>query len=196
MLEVVSGIRDHPTASLADQPRPAGEITAFVASGCGISWGWCHRDALAGNVDEVDLTADVARSLDVVIRVGWGGIGRIGSEHGTEARACLSVKQSWRASRCILPEVLRPAHAPSRFTLLDPRIMIPLGPRRPDGAKCLRHHPRPEAPRARTTPLAIIELSSRRWIWSPWGVAARLRGCADTDRGWIATHRRARDRHV
>lgn len=43
---------------------------------------------------------------------------------------------------------------------------------------------------ARTTPVAVIELDGRRWIWSPWGETHRVRNLRATGRATITVRGR------
>src|SRR5829696_1195356 len=42
----------------------------------------------------------------------------------------------------------------------------------------------------RTTPVAIIEVSGRRWVWAPWGDVQWVRNLRATDRATIVVRRR------
>ena len=42
----------------------------------------------------------------------------------------------------------------------------------------------------RTTPLAVIEVSSRRWVWSPWGEVQWVRNLRAAGRATITVRRR------
>jgi hypothetical protein len=84
MLEVVSGIGRHRSASLANEARPAGEITAVAARWVGICPTARRRQALAVDVQDADPTASAARRPATVFRGGWGRLGRIGFVHEIE----------------------------------------------------------------------------------------------------------------
>jgi deazaflavin-dependent oxidoreductase (nitroreductase family) len=43
---------------------------------------------------------------------------------------------------------------------------------------------------ARTTPVAIIEVSGRRWVWSPWGEVHWVRNLRASGRATITVRRR------
>jgi deazaflavin-dependent oxidoreductase (nitroreductase family) len=45
----------------------------------------------------------------------------------------------------------------------------------------------------RTTPLAIIEASGRRWVWSPWGEVQWVRNLRAAGRARITVRRRSED---
>ena len=45
----------------------------------------------------------------------------------------------------------------------------------------------------RTSPLAIIEVDGRRWVWSPWGEVNWVRNLRAADRATITVHRRSED---
>jgi deazaflavin-dependent oxidoreductase (nitroreductase family) len=42
----------------------------------------------------------------------------------------------------------------------------------------------------RTTPLAIIEVDGRRWVWSPWGEVHWVRNLREAGRATVAVRRR------
>src|SRR5262249_11410212 len=42
----------------------------------------------------------------------------------------------------------------------------------------------------RTTPLAIIEVSGRRWVWAPWGEVQWVRNLREARRATVTTRRR------
>jgi deazaflavin-dependent oxidoreductase (nitroreductase family) len=44
----------------------------------------------------------------------------------------------------------------------------------------------------RTTPLAVIEVSGRRWVWAPWGEVQWVRNLRAAGRATITTRRRTR----
>ena len=46
---------------------------------------------------------------------------------------------------------------------------------------------------ARTTPLAIIEVDGRRWIWSPWGEVQWVRNLRAAGRATIEVRRQTQD---
>jgi deazaflavin-dependent oxidoreductase (nitroreductase family) len=49
----------------------------------------------------------------------------------------------------------------------------------------------------RTTPLAIIEVSGRRWVWAPWGDVQWVRNLREAGRATITTrHKRRRKEEV
>jgi deazaflavin-dependent oxidoreductase (nitroreductase family) len=45
----------------------------------------------------------------------------------------------------------------------------------------------------RTTPVAIIEVSGRRWVWAPWGDVHWVRNLRAAGRAAITVHRRKED---
>ena len=45
----------------------------------------------------------------------------------------------------------------------------------------------------RTTPLAIIEVSGRRWVWAPWGEVQWVRNLRAAGRATITTRRRTEE---
>jgi deazaflavin-dependent oxidoreductase (nitroreductase family) len=64
----------------------------------------------------------------------------------------------------------------------------------PLGANGLITIPGRKTGRPRTTPVAIIEVSGRRWIWSPWGEVHWVRNLRAAGRATISVRRR--DEHV
>ncbi|HST04139.1 MAG TPA: nitroreductase family deazaflavin-dependent oxidoreductase [Chloroflexia bacterium] len=48
----------------------------------------------------------------------------------------------------------------------------------------------------RTTPLAVIEVSGRRWVWAPWGEVQWVRNLRSAGRATIATRRASRAEEV
>ena len=82
--------------------------------------------------------------------------------------------------------------APPRwaFSLFNPIVKsllaagVPLGP---NGLMTVRGR---TSGRPRTTPLAIIETSGRRWVWSPWGEVQWVRNLRAAGRATITVRRR------
>jgi len=88
-----------------------------------------------------------------------------------------------------------PAHRPPRWvTAFNPltryllRSGVPLGP---NGLVTVRGR---TSGVPRTTPIAIIELSGRRWIWAPWGEVNWVRNLRAAGRATITV--RGRDEEV
>lgn len=48
----------------------------------------------------------------------------------------------------------------------------------------------------RTTPLAVIEVSGRRWVWAPWGEVQWVRNLRAAGRATITTRRRKEEVHA
>jgi deazaflavin-dependent oxidoreductase (nitroreductase family) len=46
---------------------------------------------------------------------------------------------------------------------------------------------------ARTTPVAIIEVSGRRWVWAPWGEVHWVRNLRNAGRATITVRRRTEE---
>ena len=61
---------------------------------------------------------------------------------------------------------------------------VPLGPNR---LVTIRGR---KSGRPRTTPLAVIAVSGRRWVWAPWGEVQWVRNLRAASRATIATRRR------
>ncbi len=61
---------------------------------------------------------------------------------------------------------------------------VPLGP---NGLVTVRGR---KSGRLRTTPLALIEVSGRRWVWAPWGEVEWVRNLRAAGHATITTHRR------
>ena len=63
------------------------------------------------------------------------------------------------------------ARVPRRVSLFSPilkRLLVAGVPLGPNGLVTIRGR---KSGLLRTTPLAIVELSGRRWLWAPWGEA-------------------------
>jgi deazaflavin-dependent oxidoreductase (nitroreductase family) len=61
------------------------------------------------------------------------------------------------------------SRAPGWVTFFGPVTKFLLGARVPLGYNALVTIPGRTSGLPRTTPLAIIDVSGRRWVWSPWG---------------------------
>ena len=84
----------------------------------------------------------------------------------------------------------RAARVPRRVTLFSPILKfllthgVPLGP---DGLITIRGR---KSGLARTTPLAIIDFSGRRFVWAPWGEVQWVRNLRAAGRATITHHGR------
>ena len=82
--------------------------------------------------------------------------------------------------------------APPRwvFSLFNPivRFLLAAGvPMGPNGLITIRGR---KSGLPRTTPLAIIEVSGRRWVWAPWGDVQWVRNLRASGRATITVRRR------
>jgi deazaflavin-dependent oxidoreductase (nitroreductase family) len=66
-------------------------------------------------------------------------------------------------------QIAGPAHAPRRVTLFTPIARFLLAARVPLGFNGLITIRGRSSGLLRTTPVAIIDVSGRRWVWAPWG---------------------------
>ena len=85
--------------------------------------------------------------------------------------------------------------APPRwvFKLFNPiaRFVLALGvPLGPNGIITIRGR---KSGLPRTTPVAIIEVSGRRWVWAPWGEVHWVRNLRAAGRATITVRRRSED---
>ena len=84
--------------------------------------------------------------------------------------------------------------APRYVTFFNPvakRLLaagVPLGP---NGLLTVRGR---KSDLPRTTPVAIIELSGRRWIWAPWGGSQWVRNLRAAGQEYRPAHRRPAQR--
>ncbi len=82
---------------------------------------------------------------------------------------------------------------PLRVSLFNPLLRsllaagVPLGP---NGLVTIRGR---KSGLPRTTPVAIIQVSGRRWIWAPWGEVHWVRNLREAGRATIAKHGRKED---
>ena len=85
------------------------------------------------------------------------------------------------------------ARAPRSVSLFNPILKfllaagVPLGP---NGLITIRGR---KSGRPRTTPVAIIEVSGRRWVWAPWGEVHWVRNLRAAGRATITVRRRSED---
>ena len=76
------------------------------------------------------------------------------------------------------------------FSLFNPiaRFLLSAGvPLGPNGLIIVRGR---KSGLPRTTPVAIIELSGRRWVWAPWGEVQWVRNLRAAGRATTTVHRR------
>ncbi len=84
-----------------------------------------------------------------------------------------------------------PSRASSRSSTASPsRWSPPALPMGPNGLLTVRGRTSGEL---RTTPLAIIEVDGRRWIWSPWGDVHWVRNLRAAGRATITVRRKAHE---
>jgi deazaflavin-dependent oxidoreductase (nitroreductase family) len=85
------------------------------------------------------------------------------------------------------------ARVPTSVSLFSPILKfllvagIPLGP---NGVITIRGR---KSGVLRTTPVAIIEVSGRRWVWAPWGEVHWVRNLRAAGRATITVRRRSED---
>jgi hypothetical protein len=58
-----------------------------------------------------------------------------------------------------------------------------------NGLQRAPHHSRPEERPPRTTPVAIIAVAGRRWVWAPWGDVQWVRNLRAASRATITVRR-------
>ncbi len=90
-------------------------------------------------------------------------------------------------------QVTRAAGVPRLVSLLNPllRYLLAVGvPLGPNGLVTIRGR---TSGLPRTTPLAIIERSGKRWVWSPWGESHWVRNLRATRRASITRRHRTVD---
>ena len=85
------------------------------------------------------------------------------------------------------------ARAPRSVSLFNPILKfllaagVPLGP---NGLITIRGR---KSGMPRTTPVAIIQLSGRRWVWAPWGEVNWVRNLRAAGRATITLRRRSEE---
>ena len=85
------------------------------------------------------------------------------------------------------------ARAPKSVSLFNPMLKfllaagVPLGP---NGLITIRGR---KSGLPRTTPIAIIEVSGRRWVWAPWGEVNWVRNLRAAGRATITVRRRSEE---
>jgi deazaflavin-dependent oxidoreductase (nitroreductase family) len=84
----------------------------------------------------------------------------------------------------------RAAGAPWWVTIFTPVTRSLLGTRMPMGFNGLITIRGRKSGLPRTTPLAIIEVSGRRWVWAPWGDVQWVRNLRAAGRATIIVRRR------
>ena len=87
------------------------------------------------------------------------------------------------------PVPARPARVPRYVPLLNPvsRRLLRAGVRL--GPNVLVTVPGRKSGQPRSTPLAIVELDGRRWLWSPWGDTNWVRNLRAAGRATITVNR-------
>jgi deazaflavin-dependent oxidoreductase (nitroreductase family) len=85
------------------------------------------------------------------------------------------------------------ARVPRRVSLFSPilRFLLAAGvPLGPNGLVTIRGR---KSGLPRTTPVAIIEVSGRRWVWAPWGDVHWVRNLRAAGRATITVRRRTEE---
>ena len=82
------------------------------------------------------------------------------------------------------------AGAPWWVTMFSPTAKLLLALRVPLGFNGLISIRGRKSGLARTTPVAIIEVSGRRWVWAPWGDVQWVRNLRAAGRATITVHGR------
>ena len=85
------------------------------------------------------------------------------------------------------------AGAPWWVTIFTPISRSILGTRAPMGFNGLITIRGRKSGLPRTTPLAIIEVSGRRWVWAPWGEVQWVRNLRAAGRATITVRRRTEE---
>ena len=86
--------------------------------------------------------------------------------------------------------IARAAAAPPWVTFFGPiaKVLVAAGvPLGPNALVTIRGR---KSGRPRTTPLAIIEVAGRRWVWAPWGDVQWVRNLRAAGRATISVGRR------
>ncbi len=84
-------------------------------------------------------------------------------------------------------------HLPRMATMLNPIAKRLLSAGMPMGANALVTIRGRASGQPRTTPLAIIEVDGRRWIWSPWGEVQWVRNLRAAGEATITVRRESED---
>ena len=84
-------------------------------------------------------------------------------------------------------------HAPRRVTILTPIARLLLAARVPLGFNGLITVRGRNSGLPRTTPVAIIAVSGRRWVWAPWGEVHWVRNLRAAGRATITVRGRKKD---
>jgi len=87
----------------------------------------------------------------------------------------------------------RAAVAPRRVTFFTPIAKFLLGAGVPLGPNALVTIRGRKSGLPRTTPVAIIEVSGRRWVWAPWGEVHWVRNLRAAGRATITVRRRTEE---
>ena len=84
----------------------------------------------------------------------------------------------------------RPLRVPRVMPFFNPIAKVLLAAGMPMGFNGLLTVPGRKTGLPRTTPLAIIEVSGRRWVWAPWGEVQWVRNLRAAGRATITVRRR------
>lgn len=82
---------------------------------------------------------------------------------------------------------------PRRATLLNPIARPLLAAGMPMGSNALVTIRGRTSGEPRTTPLAVIEVDGRRWVWSPWGDVQWVRNLRVAGRAMVSVRRRSEE---
>ena len=92
------------------------------------------------------------------------------------------------------PDRIRsPARAPMSVSIFNPILKFLLAAGVPVGANGLVTIRGRKSGMPRTTPVAIIEVSGRRWIWAPWGEVNWVRNLRVAGHATISVRRRSEE---
>ena len=91
---------------------------------------------------------------------------------------------------------VQPGRPPGIVPLLNPVLRRLLAAGVPLGPNALLTVRGRRTGQLRTTPLAIIEVGDRRWVWSPWGETDWVRNLRAAGRATITVRRRTREIRV
>src|SRR4051794_24714307 len=85
------------------------------------------------------------------------------------------------------------SEVPKPVSILSPLLREMLAKGVPLGPNALFTIPGRKTGEPRTTPLAIIEVGGRRWVWSPWGDVHWVRNLRAAGRATITVHGKTED---
>jgi deazaflavin-dependent oxidoreductase (nitroreductase family) len=92
-----------------------------------------------------------------------------------------------------LPIAVPAQRAPRITRILNPFAKVMLKAGVPLATNVLVTMPGRVSGRPRTTPLAVIEVDGRRWLWSPWGDVQWVRNLRAAGRATITARRRSEE---